>query len=72
MEDIGRVRPPFKLYSLFLLAQAAQQVVHIQEEMKLHIAFCKEYGISEEEMQKQDESAGECISSGTGMSLRGQ
>ena len=40
MDDIGR---------------AAQQILHLQQEIKLHVSFCKEYGLSIEEMERREE-----------------
>lgn len=62
MADIGRV----SLYLAFTVmnlvgltgVQSAQQILHLQEEIKLHVEFCKEYGIEVEDIEKQEEHQG--------------
>ena len=33
--------------------------MHIREEMNLHLAYCKEFGLSKEEVESHEESQGE-------------
>jgi ATP-dependent RNA helicase DDX5/DBP2 len=44
--------------SLVDIMQSAQQVLHLQEEIKLHIEFCKDYGLSSEDIENQEEDQG--------------
>jgi ATP-dependent RNA helicase DDX5/DBP2 len=32
--------------------------MHIQEEMKLHLNYCREFGIAQEEVERHEESQG--------------
>lgn len=34
-------------------------MLHLQEEIKLHIAFCREYGLEAEDIENEDEDQGE-------------
>ncbi|ORY10411.1 Phosphomethylpyrimidine kinase-domain-containing protein [Clohesyomyces aquaticus] len=38
--------------------RCAQQVLHLQEEIKLHVEFCKDYGLTVEDIENQEESQG--------------
>lgn len=40
----------YKTNSLADIGQSVQQIVTLQEEIKLHIAFCRDYGLSEEDI----------------------
>jgi ATP-dependent RNA helicase DDX5/DBP2 len=40
--------------------QSAQQVLNMQQELQLHIGFCKEYGMEVEDIENQEEDQGEC------------
>ncbi|KAF1982236.1 thiamine biosynthesis protein-like protein (Thi-4) [Aulographum hederae CBS 113979] len=46
----------YKARSLGDLRTAVDNVAHLQEEMKLHIQFCDEFGLSPEEVEGQEES----------------
>lgn len=48
----------YKSSSLQDIDRSVQQVVTLQEEIKLHIDFCKEYGLEEEDIIKQEEDQG--------------
>jgi len=39
--------------------QSASIVTHIFNEMELHIKYCKDFGISREEMESAEENKGE-------------
>lgn len=45
----------YKSNSLADIGRSAQQVVALQEEIKLHIEFCKEYGLQVEDIEKEEE-----------------
>ncbi|KAI8936893.1 hypothetical protein NX059_006125 [Plenodomus lindquistii] len=45
----------YKSSSLADIGQSVQQVVTLQEEIKLHIEFCKEYGLSEQDIIREEE-----------------
>ncbi|KAH9877532.1 hypothetical protein IAQ61_002899 [Plenodomus lingam] len=45
----------YKSSSLADIGQSVQQVVTLREEIKLHIEFCREYGLSEEDIIHQEE-----------------
>ncbi|KAF2263735.1 hypothetical protein CC78DRAFT_544684 [Lojkania enalia] len=45
----------YKSKSMTDISQSAQQVLHLQEEIKLHIEFCKDYGLSLQEIEQQEE-----------------
>lgn len=45
----------YKSSSLKDIGRSVQQVVTLQEEIKLHIEFCKEYGLEEADIVKQEE-----------------
>ncbi len=38
--------------------QSAKIVLHIEREMALHLGYCKEFGLSKEEVECQEESQG--------------
>ena len=38
--------------------QSAENVAHIQEELKLHLEYCKDFSISIDEIEKHEESQG--------------
>lgn len=40
------------------IGRSAKQVLHIQEEIKLHIEFCKDYGLSIEDIENEEEDQG--------------
>lgn len=42
--------------------QSAKLVTHIHHEMELHIKYCKDFGISKEEMLSMEESEGSSCS----------
>ncbi|KAK3079081.1 hypothetical protein LTS18_005788, partial [Coniosporium uncinatum] len=46
----------YKSKSMEDLRKSSQSVVHLQEEMKLHIEFCRDFGLSPEEIEDQEES----------------
>jgi thiaminase len=48
----------YKSSSLKDIGRSVQQVVTLQEEIKLHIAFCKEYGLEEADIVTQEEDQG--------------
>jgi hypothetical protein len=48
----------YKSSSLKDIGRSVQQVVTLQEEIKLHIAFCKEYGLEEADIVAQEEDQG--------------
>lgn len=59
MVDIGRVSDLENyVCDLADYRQSAQQVLHLQTEIKLHIEFCKEYGLTPEELEKHEEDQG--------------
>jgi hypothetical protein len=39
--------------------QSAQQVLNMQQELQLHIGFCKEYGMEVKDIEDQEEDQGE-------------
>ena len=43
---------------LLTASEAAKLVTHIQNEMALHIDYCKDFGVSKEEMEAAEESEG--------------
>ena len=45
----------YKSSSLADIGRSVQQVVTLQEEIKLHIEFCREYGLEEEDIVRQEE-----------------
>ncbi|KAF1836920.1 heme oxygenase-like protein [Decorospora gaudefroyi] len=45
----------YKSSNLQDIGRSVQQVVTLQEEIKLHIEFCKEYGLSEEDIVREEE-----------------
>ncbi|KAF2241582.1 hypothetical protein BU26DRAFT_535276 [Trematosphaeria pertusa] len=45
----------YKSKSLVDIGRSARQVVILQEEIKLHIDFCKEYGLSPADIENQEE-----------------
>lgn len=45
--------------------QAAAIVTHIRHEINLHISECKEFGLTQEEMEEYEESQGTYIRAGT-------
>jgi thiaminase II len=45
----------YKSSSLQDIGRSVQQVVTLQEEIKLHIDFCKDYGLEEADIVKQEE-----------------
>ncbi|KAH9872003.1 hypothetical protein J1614_006263 [Plenodomus biglobosus] len=45
----------YKSSSLADIGQSVQQVVTLQEEIKLHIEFCREYGLSEDDIIREEE-----------------
>ena len=40
------------------IGRSVQQVVTLQEEIKLHIEFCKEYGLEVADIERQQEDQG--------------
>lgn len=38
--------------------QSAENVAHIQEELKLHLEYCEDFSISIDEIKKHEESQG--------------
>lgn len=48
----------YKSKSIADIGRSARQIVHIQEEMKLHIEVCKEYGLSVKDIECQEEDQG--------------
>jgi thiaminase len=48
----------YKSNSLKDIGRSVQQVVTLQEEIKLHIDFCKEYGLEEADIIAQEEDQG--------------
>lgn len=48
----------YKSSSLKDIGRSVQQVVTLQEEIKLHINFCSEYGLEEEDIINQEEDQG--------------
>lgn len=46
----------YKSQSMDAITASAQIVLHIETEMKLHLEYCKEFGLSKEEIMKQEES----------------
>jgi thiaminase len=48
----------YKSSSLKDIGRSVQQVVTLQEEIKLHIDFCKEYGLDEADIIGQEEDQG--------------
>jgi thiaminase len=48
----------YKSSSLKDIGRSVQQVVTLQEEIKLHIDFCKEYGLEEADIVAQEEDQG--------------
>jgi thiaminase len=51
----------YKSSSLKDIGRSVQQVVTLQEEIQLHIAFCKEYGLEEADIVGQEEDQGRSI-----------
>ncbi|KAH7139027.1 Phosphomethylpyrimidine kinase-domain-containing protein [Dendryphion nanum] len=45
----------YKSKSMADIGRSAQQVLHLQEEIKLHIEFCKDYDLSVEDIEAQEE-----------------
>ncbi|KAJ4304996.1 ATP-dependent RNA helicase dbp2 [Kalmusia sp. IMI 367209] len=45
----------YKSKSMTDIGRSAQQVLHLQEEIKLHIDFCKDYGLTPEDLEQQEE-----------------
>ncbi|KAF1959538.1 hypothetical protein CC80DRAFT_466442 [Byssothecium circinans] len=45
----------YKSKSMADIGRSAQQVLHLQEEIKLHIKFCKGYGLSPEDIENEEE-----------------
>ncbi|KAF2133320.1 hypothetical protein P153DRAFT_372957 [Dothidotthia symphoricarpi CBS 119687] len=45
----------YKSSSLADIGRSVQQVVTLQEEIKLHINFCKQYGLEVEDIERQEE-----------------
>jgi len=50
----------YKSSNLKDIGRSVQQVVTLQEEIKLHIDFCKEYGLAEADIVEQEEDQGMC------------
>ncbi|EON64608.1 hypothetical protein W97_03841 [Coniosporium apollinis CBS 100218] len=48
----------YKAKSLEDIKRSAENVTHIQEEVKLHIEYCKEFGLSQDEIENEEESEG--------------
>lgn len=48
----------YKSSSLRDIGRSVQQVVTLQEEITLHIDFCKEYGLEEADIVRQEEDQG--------------
>jgi thiaminase len=48
----------YKSSTLKDIGRSVQQVVTLQEEIKLHIDFCKEYGLEEADIIAQEEDQG--------------
>ncbi|KAJ9645971.1 trifunctional hydroxymethylpyrimidine kinase/phosphomethylpyrimidine kinase/thiaminase [Coniosporium apollinis] len=46
----------YKAKSLEDIKRSAENVTHIQEEVKLHIEYCKEFGLSQDEIENEEES----------------
>lgn len=63
MADIGRVSISILFQKQSNVCQSARQVLHLQEEIKLHIEFCKDYGLTQEDLEKEEEDQGEHKSS---------
>lgn len=49
----------YKSSTLKDIGRSVQQVVTLQEEIQLHINFCKEYGLEEADIVNQEEDQGE-------------
>lgn len=45
----------YKSRSLTDIGRSARQVLHLQEEIKLHIDFCKDYGLTPKDLENQEE-----------------
>lgn len=58
MVDIGRVQFSLSALGRADWKQSAEQVLHLQEEIKLHIEFCKDYGLSVKDIENQEEDQG--------------
>jgi hypothetical protein len=48
----------YKSSSLKDIGRSVQQVVTLQEEIKLHVEFCKEFGLEEEDIVGEEEDQG--------------
>ncbi|KAF2814799.1 uncharacterized protein BDZ99DRAFT_378729 [Mytilinidion resinicola] len=46
----------YKAKTLEDISRSAKTVMHIQEELKLHLEYCKEFGIDKEEVERNEES----------------
>lgn len=43
----------------FLTGQSASIIAHIETEMQLHIDYCKDFGLSQQDIESEEESQGE-------------
>ena len=48
----------YKSSSLPDIGGSVQQMIALQEEIKLHIEFCKEYGLQVEDIEREPEDQG--------------
>src|SRR5271170_5173465 len=61
----------YKSMSMDMIASSAHIILHIEHEMKLHLDYCREFGLSKEEMEKHKESQA-CVEYGRWMLDIGQ
>ncbi|KAL5412950.1 hypothetical protein PMIN03_004020 [Paraphaeosphaeria minitans] len=45
----------YKSKSMADIGRSAQQVLHLQTEIQLHVGFCKDYGLHPEDLERQEE-----------------
>ena len=64
IEDIASVLtipPPLRFYSVVInltLDQGAEEILHIQREMSLHLDYCAKFGLSKKEVEEHEEHQG--------------
>ncbi|OCL03727.1 hypothetical protein AOQ84DRAFT_400479 [Glonium stellatum] len=51
----------YKAKSLENITRSAENVAHIQEELKLHLEYCKDFSISIDDIEKHEESQGRYV-----------
>lgn len=48
--------------TILISNQGAEEILHIQREMSLHLDYCAEFGLSRKDIEEQEEHQGKQLS----------